>query len=177
MRVRTILVLCSVLLVACDLLAACNRDAANALISKVTTAPKTPQGGKKGPNADQQTAGMTLAVGIGKATLPLQLKFELANRPKAGQALGINLALLPQIPADSATIQVNPSDGVEVPKAMGEIAVPALDEGGVYRESLIVTPTKDGILLVGVNLTIKHDDIEETKGYSVPIIVGEPPAK
>lgn len=171
MRVRTILVLCSVLLVAC------NRDAANALIAKVSSTPKTSQLGKRGPNAEQQTAGMTLAVGIGKATLPLQLKFELANRPKAGEALGINLALLPQIPADSATIQVNPSDGVEVSKAMGEIAVPALDEGGVYRESLIVTPTKDGILLVGVNLTIKHDDIEETKGYSVPIIVGEPPAK
>ena len=171
MRVRTILVLCSVLL------AACNRDAANALIGKVSTAPKTPQIAKRGPNAEQQTAGMTLAVGIGKAALPLQLKFELANRPQAGQALDINLALLPQIPADAAIIQVSPSDGVEVPNAMSQLSVSALDEGGVYRETLSVTPTKDGILLVGVNLTLKHDDIEETKGYSVPIIVGEPPAK
>ena len=163
--------LCSVLL------AACNRDAANALIGKVSTAPKTAQVAKRGPNAEQQTAGMTLAVGIGKAALPLQLKFELAQRPQAGQALDINLALLPQIPAEGAVIQVSASDGVEVAKAASEISVPALDEGGVYRETLSVTPTKDGVLLVSVNLTLKHDDIEESKGYSVPIIVGEPPAK
>ncbi len=31
--------------------------------------------------------------------------------------------------------------------------------------------------MVGLNLKLKHDDIEESKGYSVPIIVGEPPAK
>jgi hypothetical protein len=172
MRLRTILVLCSVLLAA-----ACSRDSANRLIGKASTAPKAPAVAKKGPSAEQQTAGMTLAVGIGKATLPMQLKFELADRPKAGQALNINLALLPQIPADGAVIQVRPSDGIEVAKAASEIAVPALDEGGVYRETLNVTPTKDGVLLVGVNLTLKHDDIEESKGYSVPLIVGEPPAK
>ena len=171
MRISIIFVLCSVLL------AACNRDAANALIGKGSTAPKTPQVAKRGPNAEQQTAGMTLAVGLGKAALPLQLKFELASRPKAGQAVDINLALLPQIPADAAIIQLSPSEGVEVPKAMSQLSVSALNEGGVYRETLSVTPTKDGILLVGVNLTLKHDDIEETKDYAVPIIVGEPPAK
>src|ERR1700690_4592608 len=151
MRVRTILVLCGALLAA-----ACNRDAANALIGKVTTAPKTPALANKGPTAEQQTAGMTLAVGIGKAVLPLQLKFELAQRPQAGQALDINLALLPQIPAEGAVIQASPSDGVEFAKAASEISVHALDEGGVYRETLSVTPTKDGVLLVGVNLTLKH---------------------
>jgi len=172
MGVRTILVLCSVLLAA-----ACNRDGGNSLLGKPAAAPKAPVTSKKGPTADQQTAGMTVAVGIGKAALPLQLKFELADRPKAGQPLEINLALLPQIPAESALIQVTPSDGLEVSKTQGEVALPALDEGGVYRQTVQVTPTKDGVLVVGLNLTLKHDDIEESKGYSVPIIVGEPPAK
>src|SRR5208282_3843127 len=98
------------------------------------------------------------------------LKFELAGRPKAGQPLDITLAVLPQIPADAATIEVSPGDGLEMPKAETEISVPALEEGGVYRETVSVTPTKDGVLLVGLNLTLKHDDIEESKGYSVPII-------
>jgi hypothetical protein len=172
MGVRTILVLCSVLLAA-----ACNRDGGNSLLGRPATAPKSSLATKKGPSADQQTAGMTVAVGIGKAVLPLQLKFELADRPKSGQPLDINLALLPQIPADSALIQVSASDGLEVSKTQGEVALPAIDEGAVYRETVQVTPTKEGVLLVSVNLTLKHDDIEETKSYSVPIIVGEPPAK
>ncbi len=172
MKTRSILVLCSVLLAA-----ACNRDAANSLLGKPAAAPKKSIQANKGPTAEQQTAGMTVAVGIGKATLPLELKFELAGRPKAGQALDINLAVLPQIPADGATIEVSASDGLEVAKEQSEISLPALDEGGVYRETLSVTPSKDGILLVGLNLKLKHDDIEESKVYSVPIIVGEPPAK
>ncbi len=132
MGVRTILVLCSVLLAA-----ACNRDGGNSLLGKPAAAPKAPVKSKKGPTADQQTAGMTVAVGIGKAALPLQLKFELAGRPKAGQAARHQSGLAA---ADSRRmgrlIQVSPRTGSKSRRTQREVALPALDEGGVYRETL-----------------------------------------
>jgi len=167
----SILVLCSVLLAV-----GCNRDAAHFMTGKPAAAPKAAPVAPKGPSAEQQTAGMTAAVALGKATVPAGLKFELGGRPKAGQALDITLALLPKVPGD-ATIQINQSDGLEVPKALSELSLPALEEGGVYRQTISVTPSKEGVLLLGLNLTLKHDEIEESRGYSVPILVGEPPAK
>ena len=168
----TILMLGGVLLIG-----GCNRDAANALIGKPSAKPKASALANKGPNADQQTAGMTIAVGIGKATLPAQLKFGLASRPKLGEAVDVDIALLPQIPADGGTLQVTATDGLDTSKAQTEIALPALDEGAVYHQTLSVTPSKDGVLLLAFNVTLKHDEIEETKGYTVPILVGDPPAK
>jgi len=167
----SILVLCSVLLAV-----GCNRDAGHFMSGKPAAATKAAPLAPKGPNAEQQTAGMTAAVALGKATVPAGLKFELGGRPKAGQALEITLALLPKVPGD-ATIQINQSDGLEVPKALSELSLPALEEGGVYRQTISVTPSKEGVLLLGLNLTLKHDEIEESRGYSVPILVGEPPAK
>ena len=42
----------------------------------------------------EQTASMVQAATSGKATAPMQLKFELAERPIAGQTIDLALALL-----------------------------------------------------------------------------------
>jgi hypothetical protein len=115
----TILMLCSVLLIG-----GCNRDAANALIGKPSAKPKASALANKGPNADQQTAGMTIAVGIGKATLPAQLKFESREPAQARRGAGCRYC---GFPADGGTLQVTATDGLDTSKAQTEIALPALD--------------------------------------------------
>jgi hypothetical protein len=81
--------------------------------------------------------------------------------------------VLPKIAADLVTLQIVDADGIEVPDGGGEFEMPEVLPGAVYLGSITVTPAKSGILVINLNLSVKHDDIVETRGFSVPIIVPE----
>jgi hypothetical protein len=95
----------------------------------------------------------------------------LAQRPKVGQALEINLALLPQIDARTATIQVAAVDGFTLADGAGQFEIPSIVAGEVYRHTLNVLPTAEGVFVMGVTLQLKNDDGTETRAFSIPVIV------
>jgi hypothetical protein len=41
----------------------------------------------------------------------------------------------------------------------------------VYRQSVKVTPTADGVLLLGLTVSLKHDEMIESRAFSIPLIV------
>jgi hypothetical protein len=159
------------LLCAVASLSACSNDSNPAPASSgvVHVKPKTQLTAKSGPTAAEQTAGMVQAAGLGKSQLPVELKFDLAGRPKVGQVLEINLALISQISASPATIQVKDSDGL-TPSGATQFDIPAEEAGEVYRQTLSVTPKTEGVLLVGVTVSLKHDDLTDQRAFSIPII-------
>jgi hypothetical protein len=151
---------------------ACHKD------SGTTPPPPTPKPhisvpvvAKKGPSAAELTAGMVEAASQGKSQLPVDLKFDLKQRPTPGQALDIDIALIPQIDAGAADIQVTGGDGLTVAPGMNQIDLPAIEAGQVYRQSVKVTPTADGVLLLGLTISLKHDEMTESRGFSIPLIV------
>jgi hypothetical protein len=151
-------------------LSACGKDSDPVPVSSAPhVKPKTQVTAKTGPTAAEQTAGMVQAAGLGKSQLPVELKFDLVGRPKVGQPLEINLALISQISANPATIQVKDSDGL-TPAGATQFEIPAEEAGEVYRQTLSVTPKAEGILLVGVTVSLKHDDITDQRAFSIPII-------
>ena len=162
-----ILLLCAV-----AALSACNRDSSPAPADNAATRakPKAPSPAKAGPTAAEQTAGMVQAATQGKSQLPVELKFDLGARPKVGQVLEINLALIAQIPANSITLQANGSGDLTVAPEVTQIDIPAEEADGVYRQTLKVTPNAEGVSLVGVTVSLKHDDISEQRVFSIPII-------
>jgi hypothetical protein len=165
-----ILLLCAV-----AALSACNRDSSSAPADNAGNAatrakPKAPSIAKAGPTAAEQTAGMVQAATQGKSQLPVELKFDLGARPKVGQVLEINLALIAQIPANSITLQANGADDLTVAPEASQFDIPAEEAGGVYRQTLKVTPNAEGVSLVGVTVSLKHDDITEQRVFSIPII-------
>src|SRR5271168_3245886 len=100
MKTLRLLLLCTLAAVA-----ACHRDS-SAPAAPVSAPRVTPAVAKKGPGADQLTAGMVEAASQGKSQLPVRLKFQLAQRPTLGQPLDIDIAVMPQIDASPAAIQV-----------------------------------------------------------------------
>jgi hypothetical protein len=126
---------------------------------------------RKGPNAEEQTAGMVEAASQGKSQAPVKLKFELEQRPTLGQPLDINLAVMPQIDASSADIQIVGGNGLVLPSGSNHIEVPTLEAGHVYRQSVKVTPNLDGVLLLSLTVLLKHDEIAESRIFSIPLIV------
>jgi hypothetical protein len=152
-------------------LAGCGQDSNKPAVNTAAPHIKAPAPAKKGPSAEELTAGMALAPTLGKSALPLDMKFDLDERPKIGQVLEINLALVPQIDGGPATVQVTDADGLDAVQGDNQFEIPSLEAGEVYRHTLHMTPTTDGVLLVNVTVSLKHDEVTDSKAFSVPVIV------
>jgi hypothetical protein len=132
---------------------------------------KAPAIVKKGPSAADLTVGMVEAASQGKSQLPVQLKFDLKQRPTLGQALDIDIAVVPQIDANPAGIQVTGGDGLTLASGPDQIDLSAVEAGQVYRQNVKVTPTADGVLLLNLTVSLKHDEMTESRAFSIPLIV------
>jgi hypothetical protein len=168
MKTARVLMLCTVAAVS-----ACHKDSGAPPPPTPTPTPHitVPVAAKKGPNAAELTAGMVEAASQGKSQLPIQLKFDLKQRPTLGQSLDIDIAVIPQIDASPADIQVTGGDGLTVAPGTGQIDWPAIEAGQVYRKSVKVTPTVDGLLLLSLTVSLKHDETTESRAFSIPLLV------
>jgi hypothetical protein len=150
---------------------ACNKESTSAPAGAAVTraSPKAPVPAKVGPTAAEQTAGMVLAASQGKSQAPVDIKFDLAQKPKVGQPLEVNLALIAQVSANPATVQVSGAEGLAVAPG-GQFDIASEEAGEVYKHTVSVTPETDGVLLLGVTVSLKHDDMTDTKAFTIPII-------
>ena len=153
-------------------LCACNKDSGAAApaapVAHIKPKPVVP---KPGGSAAEQTAGMVQAAAVGKSQAPVDLKFDVAQRPKVGQPVEINLALIAQISASPVTIQVAGADDVAIAPAGKQFEIPSEEAGEVYRQTLSVTPNAEGVVLLNVTVSLKHDELLDQRAFSIPIIV------
>jgi hypothetical protein len=165
MKTARVLLLCSVAAIT-----ACHRD-------ETATAPVKPPPHvtvpvvKKGPSAAELTNGMVEAASQGKSDLAVQVKFDLPQRPTTGQPVTINIAVLPRMDAGPADIDITGGDGLTVASDANHIELATVEEGAVYRQAIRVTPTMDGVLILSLNITLKHDDETDSRVFSIPLIV------
>jgi hypothetical protein len=163
-----LLVLCS----AAVAIGGCHRDSNQAPpanpASRANTAPAAPA---RRAQPQESTTGMVEAVSQGKSQASVTLKFDLLQRPAVGQPLEIAIALLPQIAAGPATIDVSGSAGVQLAAGDAQIEFPSVEAAQVYRRSIMVTPSVDGVQFVTLSVSLKHDEITDSRVFSVPIIV------
>jgi hypothetical protein len=152
-------------------ISACHGDATAPSAGQPSSHAAAPVIVKKGPSVAQQTAGMVEASAQGKSTTQVELKFELAQKPQVGKALDVNLAILPQIDASTAQIQITGTDGLDLAAGSKQFDLPGVEAGGVYRQSVKVTPNSDGVLVLGLTISLKHDEITDSRVFSIPLIV------
>ena len=60
---------------------------------------------------------------------------------------------------------------MQLSSADSQIAFPTVEPEQVYRHSITVTPTAEGVSVVSLNVTLKHDEMTESRVFSVPFIV------
>jgi hypothetical protein len=162
-----------IILLAFTGLAACHRNPGTAPV-----APAKPKAGvpvaapSQGSDPQQLTAGMVEAVAQGKAQGPIELKFDLLERPVQGEPLDVAVALLPQAAARSASVAVTGSDGLKVDPAEAQFEFPAVEAAQVYRHSIKVMPTAEGFYVLTLSVSLQHDQTSDSRVFSVPILVG-----
>ena len=167
MTAARVLLLCATLAAA-----ACNHDSDTAAAAPKPVPHIKPKAAAPAPGATaaEQTVGMVEAASQGKSAVPVELKFDIAQRPKVGQPLDINLALIAQIPATLATIQVGGADDLSVAPGAKQFDIASEEAGEVYKHSVNVTPNAEGVVLMGVTVLLKHDDVVDQRAFSIPII-------
>jgi hypothetical protein len=154
--------------------AACHRDQGRApvLAAKPKAGVQAAAPNQRASSPQELTAGMVEAVAQGKAQAPIDLKFDLLERPVQGQPLEVAIALLPQTAARSATVAVTGSDGLKVDPGEEQFEFPAVEAAQVYRHSIKVTPTSEGFYLLTLSVSLRHDTTSDSRVFSVPILVG-----
>jgi len=175
MKLR-VLILCTV-----AALGACHRDSTQTstvakLMAHVKAPPAAAPAPAPGPTAQEQTATMVEAATQGKSLAPVALKFDLSQRPVQGQPLELAIALMPQIAAGPATIEVSGAEGLKLADGASPIEFPEVEAEQVYRHSIKLTPIAEGVHMLTLNVSLKHDQIADTRVFSVPLIVAAPGA-
>ena len=166
MKTARVLTLCTV-----GALGGCHQDSGNSTQPKPAPHVQAPVTVKKGPSAEELTAGMVEAATQGKSQLPVKIKFGLTQRPTLGQPLEIDIAVMPQIDASGAELQVTGGDGLSVAPESIQAELAAVETGKVYRQVVKVTPSVDGVLLLGLTILLKHDEVIDSRAFSIPLIV------
>ena len=61
-----------------------------------------------------------------------------------------------------------------MPAADSKFEFASVEPAQVYRRSIRLTPTAEGVFLLTLTVNLKHDQIADTRVFSVPIIVAGP---
>ena len=89
-----------------------------------------------------------------------------------GEPLEIAIALLPREPAGPATVEVSGPEGLQVPAGENKFEFASVEPEQVYRRSIRLTPTAEGVFLLKLTVNLKHDQLADTRIFTVPMIVG-----
>jgi hypothetical protein len=170
MKLR-IFALCALLLAA-----GCQRESDDPQRPHPTVHKKATVAVQRGPTVEELTAGMVEASTQGKSQTPVGLKFDLLQRPVQGEPLEIAVALLPGEPADPATVEVSGPEALQVSAAESKFQFASVEPAQVYRRSIRLTPTEEGVFLLTLTVNLNHDQVADTRVFSVPIIVAGHPA-
>ncbi len=147
-----------------------------------SSGPADPAHSKQKGNASQRVVDpsnrapedMVAAVSVGKGGPPVGLKFELRATPQVGQAVDLDLVVLPDAPAiERIDGRVDGSENLTLIEGgdLGAIDKPA--QGSVIRHVVRLLPKQDGIFIVtaAVTVTLANDSI--TRTFTIPVIVGD----
>ena len=115
------------------------------------------------------------AVTTGEAGAAVELQYELAPRPETGQPFAVQLAFVPQAPADSIDAQLSVTPGLRITSAES-VRFADVKAGERYTTEVMVVGDEPGLYYVGVVARMATQVQTDARSFSVPVVVGAPAA-
>jgi len=115
-------------------------------------------------------AGMSSAVTGTKGTVPLDVRFEIMDRPEANKPVNVRLAFVPTIDLYALHAVVKPMPGLQVGDD-AQIKFDAPKNGEIKEFKFVATPSEAGIFLANIETTVTRDTGDTTFTFSVPVPV------
>ena len=156
-------------LAAAALIAGCGLGSPGAGAGQTSAKPVTR---KRLSAAEELSRNMVSAVAANKpSALPIQVKFELRDRPHVGQPVELDLAIVPMSASvDRVSGKVEGEEGVEVVDGAQIAATDHPVEGTPIRQSVKVLPRQEGILTVHAVVTVDAAGQTSSEAYAIPLI-------
>ena len=115
---------------------------------------------------------MVAAVSSGKSSLPVDVKFELRQRPEVGQPAELDLLVIPSGQLDRLLTSFHAQDGVAIRSGAAPSVQDRPEPGVPIAHTLTIVPQQDGIFYV--DATVLADWGGESIGHTfiIPVIAG-----
>jgi hypothetical protein len=114
------------------------------------------------------------AVTTGDAGAAVDLHYELTPRPQTGQPFTVQLAFVPQLPADSIEAQLSATPGLRITSAES-VRFADVQAGERYTTEVMVVGDAPGLYYVGVVARMATQVQTDARTFSVPVVVGTAP--
>lgn len=140
-----------------------------------TTAPAhAPAVGTAANPAAALSRRMVGAVAANKpAAAPVQVRFELRERPSIAQPLDIDLVIVPMSPAiDRLSGTVVTEDGLDLVEGAQIAPAERPAEGVPLKHTVKVLPRRDGIFTFNAVVRVDSGGQTSTETFSMPVIAG-----
>ena len=123
---------------------------------------------------DELLRSMVSAVAANKpSNMPIQVKFDLRDRPRVGQPVDVDLAIVPMSASvDRVSGKVLGEEGLEVVDGAQIAATDHPTEGTPIRQSVKVLPKQEGIFTVHALVTVEAGSETSSETYAIPLIAG-----
>jgi hypothetical protein len=128
---------------------------------------------RKSVNAtDELLRNMVSAVAANKpSSTPIQVKFDLRDRPQVGQPADVDLAIVPMSASvDRVSGTVAGEEGLEIVDGAQIAATEHPAEGSPIRQSVKILPKQPGIFTVHALVTVEAAGQTTTETYAIPLI-------
>jgi len=139
--------------------------------------PNGPAGGKHArkqvsPEAAALTANMVSAVNTGTDSSPVDVKFELTQRPEVGKPVDISLVLIPTAPLERLFARFQTDDGLELVKGAETEQIARPVSGTAISHTVTVIPKRDGIFTILAIVLMDSASESVSRNFSIPLIAG-----
>jgi hypothetical protein len=115
---------------------------------------------------------MVSAVGAGKSSATIDLKFELLGRPVVGQPVDIDFALIPGHELDRVSAVFHAADGLELTQGEKTGAIDHPEVGVAVTHTVTIVPQRDGIFYLTAVVLADSPTDSLTRTFSIPVIAG-----
>ncbi|HEX2584335.1 MAG TPA: hypothetical protein VHL14_04330 [Steroidobacteraceae bacterium] len=115
-------------------------------------------------------AGMSSAVTGTKGTLPVDVRFELLDRPEPHIPVNIRLAIVPTMDLIALHAVVKPTTGLQV-SGDTQVKFDAPKNGEIKEHKFVATSTEAGIFIANIDVTVTRDTGDTTFTFSIPVPV------
>jgi hypothetical protein len=123
---------------------------------------------------EEDLGEMVAAVSASKSGPPVEVRFFLPSRPEVGQAMDLDVAVVPRAPVpDNLSVSFQVVDGLDIVAGSQLERVDKLVDGTPIRHVVKILPKRDGIfaLTAVVSFAAANQDLSRT--FSIPVIAGE----
>ncbi len=117
-------------------------------------------------------AGMSSAITGSKGTVPVEVRFELLDRPEPNKPVNVRLAFVPSTDLDALHAVVKPSTGLQVAEDT-QVKFDAPKSGEIKEYKYVAIPTAAGIFLCNIDVTVTRDTGDTQFTFTLPIPVPE----